>query len=229
MSEPADVHEDIVEPEPKGCLAAVLRFFGIRLQPTEEPRVGERLPYRLTQRFLSEAELSFYKVLLQVLPPEYVVVVKPRLGDVLFVPRGSAGRWALQNKIQSKHVDFLLCSEQTMTPQVVIELDDKSHARADRIERDEFVDKACAAAGLDVIHIPAQRSYVLDEIRRQLLTPLERRDRPSPVAPPQGTIPTCPNCRTTMVLRTASKGAQKGNSFWGCENYPNCRVTVPIG
>lgn len=229
MSEPASPHEDTSEPEPKGCLAALLGFFGIRLQPTEEPRGDDALPYRLTQRFLSPAELSFYKVLLHALPKGIVVNVKPRLADILFVPRGSAGRWALQNKIQSKHVDFLLCSGQTMAPQLAIELDDKSHARVDRIERDEFVDQAFAAAGLAVIHVKARPSYVLDDIRALVNTALEMNGSASVTTVAKGEQPICPNCRTPMVQRTASKGPQKGNTFWGCENYPNCRMTLPIG
>ena len=227
MTEPASADEDIAEPEQQGCLAVLLRFVGIRLQPAEVPRGDVALPYRVTQRFLSPAELSFYKVLLQVLPKEIVVAVKPRLGDILFVPRGSAGRWALQNKIQSKHVDFLLCSEQTMAPQLAIELDDKSHARADRIERDEFVDQAFAAAGLDVLHVKARASYVLEDIRAQIKAALEKKGSASIATATIGEHPICPNCHTPMIQRIASKGSQKGNTFWGCENYPNCRVTLP--
>ena len=228
MSEPVSADDDIAEPEPQGCLATLLRLFGIRLQPTKEPRGDDALPYRLTQRFLSPSELSFYKALLQVLPDEIVVSVKPRLGDILFVPRGSACRWALQNKIQSKHVDFLLCSKQTMAPLVAIELDDKSHARADRIERDEFVDQAFAAAGLDVIHVKARASYVLEDIRALLKAVLEKKGSASVTNGSKGEHPICPNCRTPMVQRTASKGSQKGNIFWGCENYPNCREALPV-
>jgi restriction system protein len=41
--------------------------------------------------------------------------------------------------------------------------------------------------------------------------------------------PTCPNCRTPMVLRTAKQGSRKGSSFWGCAQYPKCRQLVGIG
>jgi hypothetical protein len=132
MSKPVWPDDEGAEPEPQGCLAAVLKLFGIRLHSADEPPVTDGLPYRLSQRFLSPAELSFYKVLAQVVPADTVVAVKPRLGDILFVPRGTSGRWAFQNKIQSKHVDFLVCDARTMTPRLAIELDDKSHERADR-------------------------------------------------------------------------------------------------
>lgn len=34
----------------------------------------------------------------------------------------------------------------------------------------------------------------------------------------------CPACGAAMVLRTARKGPNSGNKFWGCSNYPACRT-----
>ncbi|MFA5263032.1 MAG: restriction endonuclease [Opitutaceae bacterium] len=42
------------------------------------------------------------------------------------------------------------------------------------------------------------------------------------------TTPTCPRCGIKMVRRTASKGPNQGQSFWGCENYPRCKSTFNI-
>lgn len=33
----------------------------------------------------------------------------------------------------------------------------------------------------------------------------------------------CPQCGSTMVLRTAKVGAHAGNQFWGCERFPACK------
>lgn len=38
-----------------------------------------------------------------------------------------------------------------------------------------------------------------------------------------GESPSCPTCGSQMVLRTARQGANAGNQFWGCSNYPKCR------
>jgi restriction system protein len=46
--------------------------------------------------------------------------------------------------------------------------------------------------------------------------------RADPVA---ATIPQCPLCAAEMVLRTARKGANSGQQFWGCRRYPACRGT----
>jgi DNA topoisomerase-1 len=47
--------------------------------------------------------------------------------------------------------------------------------------------------------------------------------------PPPGTeAPPCPRCGGAMVLRQAFRGRGRGNSFWGCANYPTCRGIVSL-
>ena len=36
----------------------------------------------------------------------------------------------------------------------------------------------------------------------------------------------CPRCGGELVLRTAKKGHNAGNQFYGCSNYPKCRYTT---
>jgi len=38
--------------------------------------------------------------------------------------------------------------------------------------------------------------------------------------------PSCPRCNSPMILRTAKKGANAGNQFWGCSRYPECKGIV---
>ena len=38
----------------------------------------------------------------------------------------------------------------------------------------------------------------------------------------------CPKCGKSMVLRTAKKGANSGNKFWGCSGYPACRTVQEL-
>lgn len=39
-------------------------------------------------------------------------------------------------------------------------------------------------------------------------------------------VPSCSACGAEMVLRTARKGANVGNQFWGCSRYPACKHTA---
>ena len=38
----------------------------------------------------------------------------------------------------------------------------------------------------------------------------------------------CPNCAGTMILRTARKGANAGERFWGCGSFPKCKGTRQV-
>ncbi len=38
----------------------------------------------------------------------------------------------------------------------------------------------------------------------------------------------CQGCGKEMVLRTARRGSQAGQKFWGCTGYPVCKNTLPI-
>jgi restriction system protein len=37
----------------------------------------------------------------------------------------------------------------------------------------------------------------------------------------------CPECGSEMLVRTAQRGANLGQKFWGCSTFPNCRATKP--
>lgn len=47
------------------------------------------------------------------------------------------------------------------------------------------------------------------------------RQEPAPVV--EAAAPACPRCGAAMVRRTATKGANAGNQFWGCPRFPACR------
>jgi len=56
-----------------------------------------------------------------------------------------------------------------------------------------------------------------------------RPDQPIASAPPSvsSSRRECPRCRGTLVVRTARRGSQIGQPFWGCSKYPACRYTEP--
>ncbi|MDH5426110.1 MAG: topoisomerase DNA-binding C4 zinc finger domain-containing protein [Gammaproteobacteria bacterium] len=42
------------------------------------------------------------------------------------------------------------------------------------------------------------------------------------------TAPLCPDCHKPMLKRISTKGRTKGNEFWGCSDYPQCKATMQI-
>ncbi|MHB9003906.1 MAG: DUF2726 domain-containing protein [Coriobacteriia bacterium] len=216
-----------------GCLGSVLRLFGIG---TEPPASDKSLPYRKRDDFLSAAELSFYRALSAAVGAQTHICPKVNLADIFFVVKPNENQGA-RGRISQKHVDFLLCDSQSMKPLAGIELDDSSHARADRQDRDALVDGVFAAAGLPLLRVPAAASYSPADLALKLATHLSGTvaAAAAPMTPtaqtpePGGAPPACPKCGVPMVLRTASKGEQAGRQFYGCTNYPKCRETRPVG
>ena len=199
-------------------------------------KAGEvQYPYHLRDDFLSPAELNFYRVLQTAVSNWAIIFVKVSLGDLFFAQTGEFGQnQAYRNKIDRKHVDFLLCDTQTIHPILGIELDDKSHQRADRQKRDQFVDQVFAAAQLPLVHIPVKHGYPVEKLTQYLQQKagviseqqhetLGQSGKDEQLAPP-----ICPKCGAEMIQRTAKSGANAGKVFWGCSNYPRCRIIVNI-
>lgn len=110
----------------------------------------ESLPYRKKDYLLSRAERSFYEVLRATVQGEWAIFAKVRLLDLVWLRRGTSNAQAHRNRVQSKHVDFVFCDQRTLSPVLVVELDDASHGRPDRQRRDAFVDAVLQSAGLPV-------------------------------------------------------------------------------
>jgi hypothetical protein len=115
-------------------------------------------PYKLTPSLLTASEAAFYGALLLAAGRRYVVFAKVRLADLC----QDLDRWAdirAFNKVSSKHVDFVLCDATTFQPMLAVELDDRSHLRADRRSRDAFVDGIFRTMGLGVYRQWVRHSY----------------------------------------------------------------------
>lgn len=74
----------------------------------------------------------------------------------------------------------------------------------------------------------SELTAIIKQIQRQPQAAAAMAQRPSLNAPAAATTPSCPTCGSIMIRRTAKKGSNAGNAFWGCSNYPQCRGTVPI-
>ncbi len=120
------------------------------------------------------AERSFYGVLQQAVGDHFLVFAKVRVADVLSPQKGmQRSDWQRAfNKISAKHFDFVLCTKDTLSVEAAIELDDKSHNKPNRVQRDNFLNQAATTAGLSLIRFPVQASYSVQSIKSEVLTPL---------------------------------------------------------
>jgi hypothetical protein len=198
------------------------------------PSTSEPLPYRVRDAFLSPAEISFYHVLRCVLRDQAVIQTKVGLGDIFYVSRPHENQ-AARYRISQKHVDFLLCEPKSLNPLAAIELDDSSHARADRKERDAFVNRVFEEAGLPLLRFPVRYAYQTNEVAQRLApyfgdASVEAVDatRIAPSRKVKAKAPLCPRCGIPMMLRMARRGPKPGEQFYGCRNYPRCWARLPL-
>ena len=151
-------------------LAAVILALIILRMPKRQTE-PQAFPYQSREFLLSPAERSFLGVLDQVLSnAAYRVFAKVRLADVVEVDKGlqrSAWQSAF-NAISRKHVDFVVCRSDNMAIVGAIELDDGSHEKGKRKDRDIVVDKILEAAGIPLLRVKAATGYAPSEIRSLL-------------------------------------------------------------
>jgi hypothetical protein len=93
----------------------------------------DELAFVKREPLFTPAERSFLGVLEQSLDSSYRIFGKVRLGDIVKPAKGlSKSKWTTaHNKINQKHVDFVVCLAADLSVIGVVELDDKSHERQD--------------------------------------------------------------------------------------------------
>lgn len=139
-----------------------------RLQRPASGAKPSAFPYRRKDYLLTRAERCFFDSLQTAVRNSWHVSAKVRLADLFFIVKGTGAWQSHFNRINAKHVDFVLCRPSDMRPMAAIELDDRSHERKDRIARDEFVNDLFKQTGFPLIRIPASNRYDARALRQQI-------------------------------------------------------------
>jgi Protein of unknown function (DUF2726) len=133
--------------------------------------------YYLRKSLFTPAERSFFGVLESLAIPDVTITSKVRLADIFGIVKGlnRGERQRSQNKINAKHVDFVLLQKSDGKPILGIELDDSSHQVEKRINRDNFVDAVFASARLPILHVEVRAGYNAPELRERINSALGNR------------------------------------------------------
>lgn len=141
----------------------------ITMPPLSPAPTSPTSRYDLKPGLLTLTEQKFLDVLKEVVSGRYKIIPQMPLSSILKV-RDSKGRYTNYgdfNRIAAKTVDFGLCDD-NLKPHLVIELDDWSHLRSDRQERDRFVNRILTEAGLRVVRITVMESYDKQYLERAI-------------------------------------------------------------
>jgi NAD(P)H-dependent flavin oxidoreductase YrpB (nitropropane dioxygenase family) len=214
----------------------------------KQPLNEKGLAFDKREPLFTPAERSFLGVLEQALGSRYRVLGKVRLGDIVKPAKGlgKSKRATANNKINQKHLDFVVCTAADLSVVGVVELDDKSHEKEARAGRDELVDLALSGAKVPIVHFSVKSGYAVQEVRAKLVDTFKLAvEQPLPTlakeeaaeksvvleVAEQGTenaAPICPKCAAVMQRKQAMKGPHAGKWFWACPAFPACRQILDI-
>lgn len=158
-----------------GCLGTILSLLGICPQEGGQPSNGRQSPplprVAVNQFFVSPTEGHFFRLLRTAVGPRGHVLAQVSLGRLLYLPgnnASNAGRAAWSNKVSRKSVDFVICDPTMLRPLCAVELDDATHGRAARQQRDAEVEQLLAAAGLPLERFRVSKQYDERDIAARL-------------------------------------------------------------
>lgn len=133
--------------------------------------------YKRKDFFMSRAEHECYDALIVAVGDKYYVfpqVHLPTLIDNKVVGQNWKGAFS---HISQKSVDFVLCDKLYISPKLAIELDDKTHERQDRIDRDGIVDRIFKDAGLPLLRLENRGRFNPTELLEKINTVLNNADK----------------------------------------------------
>lgn len=119
--------------------------------------------YKGSVYLLTQNELKFYRILRQITNKlGYSLFCQVSLYEII-----KAIEYKDFNKIRSKTIDFVITQENCKIL-MCIELDDITHQRKNRIERDNFINKLFKDLEIKLIRIPVQNFYNMEQLEAKI-------------------------------------------------------------
>ena len=140
----------------------IANFFKFLFSDKNEGRkiFKKKILYKYNKKdfLMSRTEGQFFNILKELLGYNYYIFTQVHLSTILdHKIRGQNWRGAFSH-INSKSVDYVI-SDKIFKPLLVIELDDISHEREDRKERDEIVEDILENTGIPFLRIKNNSYY----------------------------------------------------------------------
>lgn len=129
--------------------------------------------YKRRDFIMSRPEHEFFDILVGVLGNQYYVFPQVHLATILdHKVAGQNWKGAFRH-IDEKSVDFVICDKVYIKPLLAIELDDKTHEREDRQDRDIEVESILDDAGMPLLRFGNKGNFNKEEIGRVILEKLK--------------------------------------------------------
>ena len=136
-------------------LAIALAIIVAFIEFTRGSEKPDKKKYGYTRKdfIMSRAEHECFGALVTAVRDRYYVFPQIHLSSIVDNKVVGQNWKAAVSHINQKSVDFVLCDKAYLAPKLAIELDDRSHERQDRIDRDGEVERILAEAGLPLLRL----------------------------------------------------------------------------
>jgi very-short-patch-repair endonuclease len=124
---------------------------------------------------MTASEVRFFERLQDALP-EYFIFSQVQLSRLIQCNQAAEQKFWL-NRINRMSADFVVVDDDAQTVLVVIELDDWTHDRPDRVRADRKKDKALASAGLPILRFDGRRMPGVPQLRSDVQRAVATRQR----------------------------------------------------
>ncbi len=152
-------------------MVVAIIILGIFRGGRDEPK---KYQYKQKNFFMSRAEHECYNALVVAVGEKYHVfpqVHLPSIIDNKVVGQNWKGAF---RHISQKSVDFVLCDKAYISPKLAIELDDRTHERQDRKDRDGEVERVLKNAGLPLLRLENHGRFSTSELLEKINTILKQ-------------------------------------------------------
>ena len=118
--------------------------------------------YERKRALLTDIEREYFMVIQNVLPQGHFVF--PQINLVAFIERTDNARY--HNEL-FRNVDFLI-TDSNFAPEIVMEINDRTHLTPERRERDEKVRNICEEAGIPIVNLWTAYGVNPEYIRKRI-------------------------------------------------------------
>jgi len=151
-----------------GIIIVASRFMGTLFKEQTINKKKKQYTYTSKEYLITQNENQFYNTLSNMVGAQYVIFPQIHLSAIVdHKVKGQNWKGAFSH-INSKSVDYVVCTKQDLKPVCAIELDDSTHNREDRRLRDIEVDRILEQAHLPLIHISISDSKNADAVKEYL-------------------------------------------------------------
>lgn len=137
----------------------------------ENHQINYSYYYRPKRYVITLNELNFYTVLMEVTKElDLILFSQVSLYNIIETKDNLdySTKTSYFNKIASKSIDFVLVDKKDCRIKLCIELDDTSHKKQNRIERDKFINQLFEDLEINLLRYPSYNVYYKDTLKKRI-------------------------------------------------------------